>query len=122
MLMVRILLSTLRGIMFNNNLLKHNIERSQKAYELYRIHSNYHHALHIYHANQVIYNALNNLISNELVEKKYRDDIYNYLFHLEDWFLQFHCYENTINDPEDRFVFSALEYSIPFPLDFIRSL
>lgn len=108
--------------MSNYILLKNNIERSQKAYELYKINTNYHHALHIYHANKVIYEELNKLLNSKIVDVNFKNKVYTYIFHLEDWFLQFHLLEKQVNDLEERFVFAPLEFNIPFPTNFIEDL
>lgn len=102
--------------------LKNNIERSQKAYALYKTNPTYHHALHIYHANKIIYEELNNLLGSEITDINFKNGIYTYLFHLEDWFLQFNLQEKQITNSEDRFVFAPLEYNISFPSQFIERL
>lgn len=118
----KLLSSFLRVTMSNYILLKNNIERSQKAYELYKNNANYHHALHIYHANKVIYEELNKLLNSKMVDVSFKNKVYNYIFHLEDWFLQFHLHEKQVSELEDKFAFAPLEFNIPFPANFVEDL
>ena len=108
--------------MSNLNLVKNNIERSQKAYDLYKTYPNYHHALHIFNANKVIYEELNKLLASDKLSYSFRNQIYNYIFHLEDWFLQFGLYEKHVEGLEEEFIFEPFKHSIPFPTNFIKDL
>ena len=104
------------------NLIRNNIARSQRAYNLYKKIPNYHHALHIFNANKIVYDELNNLLASESINVDFKEGIIDYLFHLEDWFLQFSLHEKKIDNPEDEFIFSSFKYSITFPTEFIGYL
>lgn len=103
-------------------LIRNNIERAQRAYKLYKLHENYHHALHIYHANKIVYDELNSLLKLEELNESLRTRVFNYIFHLEDWFLQFKLCEKEEKLPEDKFLFNSLNYNIPYPSDFLENL
>lgn len=95
-----------------------HLERSQKAYELYREKKYFYQALRIYKANQEIYWMLMN--SADLWNDAIKDIIIEYIFHLEDWFEQFERLRDK-NEPAliDVFVFNRLEDSMPFPKEVI---
>lgn len=108
--------------MINCIALINNIKRSEVAYALYRRHSNYHHALHIFHANKKVYDCLNKVIEVNHSNEEFFIKIYNYLFHLEDWFLQFSILEKNVINIEDDFSFPSLKNSIPYPSDFLENI
>lgn len=99
-----------------------NIARSEAAYHIYSEHPNYHHALHIFHANEKVYTCLNNLLEREVMTKERSTKVFDYLFHLEDWFLQFTTLEKEVESIEDSFSFDSLKNSIPYPSNFLESI
>lgn len=99
-----------------------NIRRSEAAYKVYSEHPSYHHALHILHANKKVYACLNDLLEIEVMTKEICTKVFDYLFHLEDWFLQFSVLEKEVGDIEERFSFDSLKNSIPYPSDFLESI
>lgn len=99
-----------------------NIKRSEAAYRIYSKHPNYHHALHIFHANKKVYTCLNDLLELEVMNKEVSIKVFDYLFHLEDWFLQFSALEKKVENIEDRFSFDSLKNSIPYPSNFLESI
>lgn len=106
--------------MSNYTILKNNIKRSEIAYQVYSRNKNYHNALHIFHANEIIYDKLNNLLKEQDLSESFLELIINYLFHLEDWFLQFSILELEIVKPEQDFSFLPLEDNIPYPANFLE--
>ena len=102
--------------------LKNNIKRSELAYQLYSRDKRYHQALHIHCANKIVYDELNKLLSNEALSDSVIESAINYLFHLEDWFLQFSILEKDIEDPQHIFSFLPLEKNIPYPSNFVEVL
>lgn len=99
-----------------------NIQRAEVAYQKYKISPNYHHAKHIYHANKIIYEELNRLLSQPVNSSYDIRQIIEYLFHLEDWFLQFEELENSIEDLEQEFIFMRFKNFISFPQNFKKSI
>jgi hypothetical protein len=96
------------------------IERSQKAYQLYLSDKRYFQALRIFNANQQIYHIV---ASGEISDDSIRDLIVEYVFHLEDWFVQFKYFERSQKpELEDVFVFEPLSDSVRFPKLIIESL
>lgn len=97
-----------------------SIHRSTSAYNLYKEDKMYYQALRIFSANKKIYKLL--------IQYSYRCDetvlvdVYNYIFHLEDWFQQFNKYAKSNIELEQVFVFDRLKNSIPFPSDFINKI
>ncbi|AMN49105.1 hypothetical protein [Psychrobacter sp. P2G3] len=102
-----------------HNALINNIKRSEAAYKVYQQGLTYHQALHIFHANEKIYEELNFLLNNNNIDMAMSKKIFNYIFYLEDWFLQFSKLENDIDDIEDRFSFVSLKHSIVYPSSFL---
>ena len=91
-----------------------HIERSQLAYSLYVEEKKFFQALRIYKANKEIYALLTRCAY--LWNDSIRGRIFEYLFHLEDWFEQFDDLRNSQSfDLEDKFVFNRLPGSIPYP-------
>lgn len=108
--------------MSNYVILKNNIKRSEMAYKIYCENKSYHHALHIFHANEIVYDELNILLREQDLSNGVLDLAVKYLFHLEDWFLQFSILEIDIVSPEQKFSFSPLEDSIPYPSEFLEAI
>lgn len=102
-----------------HNALINNIKRSEAAHKVYQQGLTYHQALHIFHANKKIYDELNLLLNNNNIDMYMSKKIFNYIFYLEDWFLQFSKLEENIDNIEDRFSFVSLTYSIPYPSSFL---
>ncbi|WP_408049356.1 hypothetical protein [Tenacibaculum halocynthiae] len=95
-------------------------KRSQYAYEEYLNQKKYYQAKRIYSSNKEIISLLKELqfsCDSELIE-----DVFQYIFHLEDWFLQFHEEEKKITNIESSFIFDRLENSFNFPLDFYKKI
>ena len=96
------------------------IERSQTAYQNYGLDKKYIQALRIYNANQEVYKLLHKLMyqSNTNLE-----DVFDYLFHLEDWFATF---ENTVENLQpqlgDVFAFERIAGSMSYPKEFYNNL
>ena len=98
-----------------------SIQRSQSAYELYLEDKFYFQALRIYKSNLQVYSLLNEYVF--LCEESVLSDVLKYIFHLDDWFLQFKQAEVQLSpNPEDLFVFDRLNKSISFPSDFTAKL
>lgn len=108
--------------MFDYIALTNNIRRSELAYRAYCKNKNYHHALHIFHANEVVYDELNALLKGKDLSNKLLEETANYLFHLEDWFLQFSILERETHKPEQNFSFLALKGGIAYPSDFLEMI
>lgn len=95
------------------------IHRSELAYSEYLNQKYFFQALRIYSANKVVYSLLEEYLlecSNEI-----KNNVCEYLFHLEDWINQFEYYKKNIN-PTDVFVFERWDGSISFPKHFVESL
>lgn len=116
-------LKTLK-VMGKNELL-HNIEnnylRSQNAYKIYKKNPTYYNAKLIYNSNQNLYVSLNELLKFKL-EDETKNEVFNYIFHLEHWFLQFEEHEKKIKSIETEFVFKSFKDYIPFPNNFIKKI
>lgn len=100
--------------------IKRSIKRSEKAYELYLEDRVYFRALRIYNANKIVYLLLEEFIYQ--CEDVDLDQLFFYLFHLEDWFESFEysrISEPALNDP---FIFERLSGSPAFPVDFIENV
>ena len=97
-----------------------SILRSTSAYNLYREDKMYYQALRIFSANKKTYKLLvqYSYDCDEAILK----EVYNYIFHLEDWFNQFHKHTDKPIELEVEFVFERLKNSIPFPSDFINKI
>lgn len=105
-----------------HNALINNIKRSEAAYKIYQKGLTYHQALHVFHANKKVYDELNNLLDNNNLDYLINKKIFNYIFYLEDWFLQFSKLEEGIDNIEDSFSFTALKYSISYPSSFLEDI
>lgn len=98
-----------------------SIQRSEAAYKLYLEDKLYFQALRIYNSNVLVYNLLNDFVFS--CEELILNDVLEYIFHLDDWFLQFKQTEDKLQpSSEDLFVFDRLNKSIPFPAGFINML
>lgn len=106
--------------MNKKQLLERAIKRSQSAYEIYLPEKKYHQALHIYKANQVVYQLL--VAYSEDCEEILLRDIFQYIFHLEDWFAQFLALEASTPELEDTFIFEKLQFGISYPKEFCTKL
>lgn len=96
------------------------LQRSSNAYELYKEDKMYFQALRIFKANKKMYDLL--IEYSFLCEESILKEVYNYIFHLEDWFEQFEQFATETVQLEDVFVFERLKNSIPFPSDFTNKL
>ena len=90
----------------------HNMTRSNRAYQMYKNKP-------IYNANKLIYDSINQLLIDDLTEEQLQEVI-NYIFHLEKWFIQFDNEKNKIKDIEETFIFQAFDDHIPFPKNFFK--
>ena len=108
----------------NNTELENNISRSilrsQKAYDLYKSDKLYFQAKRIYNANFQIYGLLESYM--QVCDLHMLENIFEYMFHLEDWFAQFRELEMTKVGLDAPFVFERFEKSIPFPSEFINKI
>ena len=97
-----------------------SIHRSTSAYNLYKEDKMYYQALRIFSANKKTYKLLvqYSYDCDEAILK----EVYNYIFHLEDWFNQFTIHADKEMELETEFVFDRLKNSIPFPSDFINKI
>lgn len=95
------------------------IERSEQAYSLYKQNQKYFQALRIFKANKVIYQLLEEYLF--ICSDDKTQSVNNYLFHLEDWMVQFQK-EEIDKKLADSFVFERLDDSIAFPHSFKTSL
>jgi hypothetical protein len=102
-----------------SNLLFH-IERSQKAYEYYLKDKRYYQALRIFRANEKIYSLITD--NAYLWDEEIKELIYQYIFHLEDWFEQFRFLEKKQPDLTDAFIFERLNGSPSFPKGIVDKL
>lgn len=105
-----------------HNALINNIKRAEAAYRVYQKGLKYHQALNVYHANKKVYDELNHLLNDNNMDATLNKKVFNYLFYLEDWFLQFSKLEKEVNDPEDRFLLTPLKNSMLYPADFLRDI
>lgn len=96
------------------------IMRSESAYEYYIENKRYHQALRIYEANQTLYGFL--CMYSLDCSEEILDVVFDYIFHLEDWFAQFKRLKKTNPGLEDAFVFEKLEHSISYPKEFKQFL
>lgn len=103
-----------------NNLIR-AIECSEKAYQLYLTEKKYFQANRIYNANKFLYKKLQKFLVKNNVEEL-NNEIYLFLFHLDDWFLQFKHHSKTVKDLSDLFVFERITNGIGFPKDFKENL
>ncbi len=95
-----------------------SILRSTRAYELYKKDRMYYQALRIFNANKKIYKLL--IKFSYSCDEDFLIYTHDYIFHLEDWFLQFDKYQNKNPDLESIFTFERLKGSIAFPINFIN--
>ena len=96
------------------------ILKMQLAYKFYLEDKMYFQAKRIYKSNTVIYDLLLKYLV--VCDEDIFEDISNYIFHLDDWMLQFDDLEKTVTNLEQSFVFNRLEKSIPFPKEIIAKL
>lgn len=98
------------------------IKRTELAYNLYLRNNFYSQALRLYKANKSIYELLE-IFLYECNENEVRS-VCNYIFHLDDWFNQFHIEQNKKKscDLNSVFVFERVIDGIPYPLDFAKNL
>lgn len=96
------------------------ILRSEKAYEYYKKQRKYHQALRIYKANQEVYSFLEKLYLT--CEEELLNIVFEYIFHLEDWFEQFNELRNKRPSLSEEFVFERLEFGISYPQKFKQYL
>lgn len=103
------------------NKLKRAIERSNAAYLAYSEQKKYFMACRIYNANIQLYDFLESyLYEEDVLDEK---EVFEYLFHLEDWFNQFDAtVEKQQPQLEDRFVFERLDGSYAYPTSFLDNL
>lgn len=94
--------------------------RSEFAYKEYRENKKYYQAKRIYNANTELMDLLKEFqfICDDLILM----DLYKYIFHLEDWFLQFEKLESEICYLDQDFTFTRLEHSFQFPSEFFNKL
>lgn len=100
--------------------LKRSILRSQMAYKFYLNDKKYYQALRIFRANETIYYLLEEFLFE--CETSQLDEIFEYIFHLEDWFESFKSMEKTKPALEDIFIFERLEGSPGFPGSFVENV
>jgi len=94
--------------------------RSEFAYQEYFKNRKYYQAKRIYSANKEILDLLREF--QFLCEEDLLEDVNHYIFHLEDWFLQFYELEKRVEDLDDNFVFERLEHSFKFPRVFYKKI
>jgi len=93
------------------------IARSQYAYQLYLPKKYYYQALRIYKANTEVYRLLEAYVY--LCDEQIQKLVFDYMMHLEDWFLQFSLEEKKDIAPRSVFVFDRFEDSPAFPKNFV---
>ena len=104
--------------MTNKEELKLAIYRSEKAYELYAKEKLFFQALRIYKANEIVYKLLQEYQLS--CSKEELDNICLFIYHLEDWMLQFETSKQEIKFLNDTFVFERWNGAIPYPKEFIN--
>lgn len=92
------------------------ILRTEAAYTSYVESKRFHQALRIFSANQYIYEVLCNYSLECPIE--FLEEVFNYIFHLEDWFAQFESLMVSKPQLEDVFVFNNLQFGIHYPRNF----
>lgn len=92
------------------------IRRSERAYALYVEKKLFFQALRIYKANRKVYALLEKFMFE--CEEQYLPEIFQYLFHLEDWFESFHAAQGIQPALDDLFVFKSLPGTPKYPSDF----
>ena len=98
-----------------NDKVKLAIKRSEEAYQGYIKDKLFFQANRIFKANKLLYDLLEELY----LDGFYTDETRNFLFHLDDWFLQFDQLKRQLNpSAEDRFIFDRTEGMVPFPKSF----
>lgn len=95
-------------------------ERSQLAYNEYLKDKLYFQAKRIYNSNIQLLDLLNEFQFS--CSKDIKEDLFKCIFHLEDWFLQFHKLEQNIININDLFVFPRLNSSFEYPKNFYNQL
>lgn len=106
--------------MVNKQELRSAIYRSERAYQLYSQEKLFFQAIRIYKANEIIYNKLQEYQLFCPLEEQ--ENVCNYIFHLEDWMVQFEYSKQKINNPNESFIFDRWYGAISFPKDFINNL
>ena len=94
--------------------------RSEYAYREYLKEKKYYQAKRIYNVNKELLEMLKEF--QYMCEPSLLDLVCVYIFHLEDWFLQFEINEEKVSHLEDNFVFSRLNYSFSFPTEFYEKI
>ena len=97
-----------------------NILQSEYAYRLYLKDRRYYSAKRIYLSNLEILDSLNEY--KYIVDRESVDAVINYIFHLQDWILQFNETEKVLVGIEDIFAFQKLVNHIPFPKSFVNNV
>ena len=104
--------------------LKNRIERtiiqSQQAYDLYKDGRMYYQAKRIYNINISMLTLLNEY--KYICNIEHLPTIINYIFHIEDWKLQFEAEEQSLSALDQVFAFERFKNSIPFPKEIIEIL
>ncbi|WP_290628654.1 hypothetical protein [Altibacter sp.] len=96
------------------------VDRSETAYGYYLVDRSFFKAQRIYSANLMVYGLLESYMFEAPHEKEH---IFQYLFHLDDWFGRFDFEVSSRNPaPEDHFVFERIEGAIAYPKDFVSNL
>ena len=95
-------------------------KRSQFAYQEYLKGKKYYQAKRIFNANKELLELLKEfqfVCDSDLLEI-----VYSYIFHLEDWFLQFEEKEKQVTNLEEEFVFFRFDNSFSFPSEFYEKI
>ena len=94
--------------------------RNQLAYQEYLTTTKYYQANRIYSVNTEILNLLKEF--QFICDKDIEELTIKYIFHLEDWILQFLEHKKKIKSIQDKFVFDKLNESFEFPNEFYKKL
>ena len=94
--------------------------RSEFAYKEYLKNKKYYQAKRIYNANTELIDLLKEF--QFICDDNILVDLYKYIFHLEDWFLQFEKLEEEVGYLDEDFGFIRLEHSFQFPSEFFNKL
>lgn len=96
----------------NNKQIKSAIQRSEMAYELYLKDKLFFQALRIFKANEIVYKLLQDYQLVCPIEEQ--ESVCYYIFHLEDWMIQFEYEKLNVQNPNAVFVFERWEGAISF--------
>jgi muramoyltetrapeptide carboxypeptidase LdcA involved in peptidoglycan recycling len=96
------------------------IVRSETAYQFYKIEKAYYQSKRIYTANLSIYNLL--IEYSYVCDEDLITETLNYIFHLEDWFLQYKELEKSVTQLQQEFIFERFKNSPSFPKHFKSKL